>query len=237
MATYVLIHGASHGGWCWHKVVPLLEGRGHTVMAPDLPGHGADATPPGELSLDAYADHVAAIVEAAGEPVKLVGHSLGGLTISAVAERTPERIDCLVYLAALLPTDGVAGGALLQADKESIVGDLRVPSEDGVTVFYRPEGLVELFYADCSDADVVFARARLVPEPAVIARTPARLSAERFGRVRRAYIVCLRDRAISAAQQRAMIEASPCDPVMTLDTSHSPFLSAPEDRVARLESV
>ena len=45
MTTFVLIHGAWHGGWCWEKVAPLLEARGHRVLAPDLPGHGANRTP------------------------------------------------------------------------------------------------------------------------------------------------------------------------------------------------
>ena len=53
MATFVLIHGACHGGWCWEKVVPLLEARGHTAYAPDLPGLGKDLTPPATVTLAA----------------------------------------------------------------------------------------------------------------------------------------------------------------------------------------
>ena len=61
MATYVLIHGAWHGGWCWDKVVPLLKKKGHHTEVPDLPGHGKDNTPIREISLQAYTDRVCKI--------------------------------------------------------------------------------------------------------------------------------------------------------------------------------
>lgn len=80
MAVYVLVHGAWHGSWCWDKVVSGLEAAGHTAHALDLPGHGGDATPLGEISLDSYVEHVGAILTALPEPAILVGHSLGGLT-------------------------------------------------------------------------------------------------------------------------------------------------------------
>ena len=75
MSTFVLIHGARHGGWCWYKVVPLLEKRGHTVLAPDLPSHGRDKTSISDVSLQTYVDGVCQILDAQREPVILVGHS------------------------------------------------------------------------------------------------------------------------------------------------------------------
>jgi len=57
MTTFVLVHGASHGSWCWDKVVPLLEAQGHDVVAVDLPGntYGEFDIPPGQVTLDTYA--------------------------------------------------------------------------------------------------------------------------------------------------------------------------------------
>ena len=81
MATFVLIHGAWHGGWCWRKVVPHLEAAGHTVIAPDLPSHGDDPTPAAEVTLDDYVRRVCEILDAQDEPVVLVGHSMGGLLV------------------------------------------------------------------------------------------------------------------------------------------------------------
>lgn len=54
MSTYVLVHGAWHGAWCWKYVTPLLENEGHKVVAPDLPGHGEDKTPIADITLEAY---------------------------------------------------------------------------------------------------------------------------------------------------------------------------------------
>src|SRR3990172_12780518 len=82
MSTYIFVHGAWHGGWCWYKVVPLLERAGHRVLAPDLPSLGKDKTPVSEVSLALWAEHLCRLLEAEREPAVLVGHSRGGIVIS-----------------------------------------------------------------------------------------------------------------------------------------------------------
>jgi pimeloyl-ACP methyl ester carboxylesterase len=91
VASFVLVHGAWHGGWCWDRVTPLLETAGHRVDAIDLPGHGTNPADVVDMTLDAYARHVADRVEAAGEPVFLVAHSMGGMSVTAAAELVPDR--------------------------------------------------------------------------------------------------------------------------------------------------
>ena len=68
MATFVLVHGAWHGGWCWEDVAPRLAADGHAVFAPDLPGLGSDRTPLPEVTLDLCAARVARLLETIGEP-------------------------------------------------------------------------------------------------------------------------------------------------------------------------
>src|SRR4051794_22012520 len=107
MATTLLIHGAWHGAWCWHKLAPLLEAAGARVLAPDLPSMGADSTPPGVITLDYWARFIADLIEQQDEPVTLVAHSRGGVIASRVAELVPDRLEKLVYVAAyLLPAGG-----------------------------------------------------------------------------------------------------------------------------------
>ncbi len=109
VATFLLVHGACTGGWCWEKVVPLLEAAGHKACAPDLPGLGKDDTPPANVTLADNVDKLARLLDKMEEQVILVGHSLGGVTIGQLAEARRRKMKALVYLCALLPTSGKSG--------------------------------------------------------------------------------------------------------------------------------
>lgn len=226
--NFVLVHGAWHGAWCWHRLMPLLEAAGATVVAPDLPGHGADGTPATEVTLDAYADRVVAAVEACDGPVELVGHSMGGMVISAVAERIPDRLAGLTYVCAFMPRDGDVLGALGAEDEDTELNAAIRPGPEKGTVIVAPE-VGPVFYDDCPEADAADALARLVPQPVAPLQTPVHVSEANFGRVPRAYVVCTKDRAVSPKMQRVLIERVPCDPVIELASNHSPFLSMPEE--------
>src|SRR5919201_534684 len=102
MSTFVLVHGAWHGGWVWDRVAQQLQESGHKVLAPDLPAHGSDRTPAGQITLRHYVDHVVSCIDSCAEPVVLAGHSMGGIVISSAAERRPESIRALVYVCAFL---------------------------------------------------------------------------------------------------------------------------------------
>src|SRR5258705_11847133 len=108
MSSYVLIHGAMHGAWCWERVIPLLQASGHAVIAPDLPGHGADGTPRAAVTLAHYVACVGRLLEAAAEPVVLVGHSMGGMVVSAALDAWPAKGRPLVYISPVVPVDGEA---------------------------------------------------------------------------------------------------------------------------------
>lgn len=234
MSTCILVHGAYHGGWCYEKVVPLLAAAGHTTIAVDLPGHGNNRVPIEEVTLDAYVDHVCNVVAAQAEPVILVGHSLGGMTITQVAERMPDNIAWVVYLTAMLPGDAENRASFAAYEDAEPMGAKRVIAEDGLSATMPNEIIPETFYAQCPPDDVARAIERLVPQATNPLMATAQTTAENFGRVRRAYIECLRDRAIPIAMQRAMISAQPCEQVFTMDTDHSPFYSAPEDLAGHL---
>jgi pimeloyl-ACP methyl ester carboxylesterase len=235
--TIVLIHGAWHGAWCWHKVTPLLEASGARVIAPDLPSMGADITPPGVITLDYWARFVADLIEREPEPVVLVGHSRGGIVISQAAEYVPERIRHLVYLAGfLLPSGGTLAVAANQIT-DSLVPPNMIPAASGLTCVVRDNVLQDAFFGCCPEADFEFARERLSPEPLKPLVTPLQLTEGRFGRVPRAYIETARDRAVTPAAQKSMQAALPCEPVFSLDTDHSPFLSQPEALARILISI
>ena len=98
MKNYVLVHGAWEGSWAWEDVTSLLEKRGDKAIAVDLPGSYGNMQPVSETTLESY---IKTTTEAIGK-VTLVAHSLGGATISQIAERMPEKIERLVYVASFL---------------------------------------------------------------------------------------------------------------------------------------
>ncbi len=225
MATFVLVSGAWHAAWCWERIVPVLQALGHRVIAPDLLGMGPDPTPLGEVSLSRWADQVADLVRGEAEPVILVGHSRGGIVISEAAERVPERIQRLVYLAAFMLRDGETMVGALQEGEERR-GFLEFGPDDTLTVLATEVG--PTLYNKTPPEWVRRAASLLSPEPMTVFSTPLELSDGRFGRVPRAYIECAEDWAVPLKLQRLFQTRLPCDVVTTLDTDHSPFYSAPE---------
>ena len=237
MSAFVLVHGSSHGGWCWDRVVPLLQQAGHEVAAPDLPAHGDDLTLAAEATLEGYLDRVTAVLDGLSGPAVLVGHSLGGAVISGVTERRPEKVGLLVYLTAYLLPDGRSVLEAAQADEESTtLPNSDLDAERGVGML-RADAAKDVFYGDCSEEDARWAIERLTPEPLAPLATPVSISEANFGRARRTYIECLQDRAVGPATQRQMHTEMPCEKVISMDTSHSPFLSRPRELAGHLDSL
>jgi hypothetical protein len=108
---------------------------------------------------------------------------------------------------------------------------------DGASGTIPHDQLKPLFYGDCTDADVAWCAERLVPQPVQPFTAPVTLTADRFGSVPRTYIECVDDGAISIELQRDMHTASPCQTVIALDASHSPFLSMPAALCDALEKA
>ena len=112
MATFVLVHGAWHGGWCWNKVAPLLRRTGAEVYTPTLSGLGDRAhltklLEPLQVNLALHIDDVAQLIEYEGlNDVVLVGHAYAGMVITGVAEVCPKRLSHMVYVNGVIPADG-----------------------------------------------------------------------------------------------------------------------------------
>ena len=237
MSTYLLIHGGWHGGWCWDKVKPLLEARGHTVMAPDLPGHGEDETPLRDVTLDLYARATVDFAASASEPVIVVGHSMTGISNSQAVEYAPEKFRAQVFMAAFLLSDGQCLMDLAHPDEENLVLRNLTFSEDRSTMSFNQDALKDALYNQCSDEDIEWAKSRLHAQASAPFATPVQLTEERWGSVPRYYVECLQDWAITPKSQKAMYTANPCEKVFTMDTDHSPFMSRPEELVRHLTSI
>jgi pimeloyl-ACP methyl ester carboxylesterase len=237
----VLVHGAFGGAWCWEPVLPGLRAAGHTVEAIDLPGHGEDKTPVAEVTLDAYADRVCGVL-AAGPPAVLVGHSMGGVVVTQAAARNPDHVAALVYLAAFAPADGQSLmdlTALPEGAGDEVQANLVVDGDPPVATM-PAQAARHAIYGCADDEAAARAIAERGPQPVAPFANPLRVqesTREAFERLPRAYIVCLQDRAIPPALQRLMLAAAGCDPVIEIDTDHSPAVSRTDELVAALDRL
>jgi pimeloyl-ACP methyl ester carboxylesterase len=228
----ILIHGAWQGAWVWDRLVPLLASAGVKSIAVDLPGNGTDDTKPADVSLDLYVDHIGKLIEPLPQRVSLVGHSGGGVIASAVAERFPERVSRIAYVAGMMLPDGVGYAdivAQLKDDHPNVAGIAPhlVWSPDRLTSRVPVEAAITYYFHDCSPADAMAAAQRLTPQPERGRAVKPRLTPERFGRVPRLYIEAENDRSIFLACQRRMQALVPGAEVVTLPTGHAPQLAAP----------
>ncbi|MFF5446248.1 alpha/beta fold hydrolase [Streptomyces sp. NPDC012888] len=245
--TFVLVHGAGSNSAAWQPVAAELGLRGHRVVAVDLPGHGLKAyvprsyqapqdleglrtepTPLSRVTLDDFADHVEGVVRRAHRngPVVLVGQSMGGVTLNAVANRVPELIAHLVYASAFCPTGHATVRQLMFTPEAAGSVLFRIPAvptppELGVNrVNWRSNdpalfaAAKEALAADYPDDEVRTLLTVLEPdESAAISASDARGLPETWGRVPRTYLRFTEDRSIPPALQDLMIreadEATP----------------------------
>lgn len=234
--SFVLVHGAFMGAWGWDSVEEGLSASGADVTVVELPAHGQDETPVQDATLDAYVGAVGDAVDAAATSGKvvLVGHSMAGMVISAVAEKKAEKIDKLVYLAAYLPKDGQSLQALAAQDKDSHLGPaLTIDAAAGVGKL-PADKLQDIFCADCTAEVAASIQSHYRDEPLAPLATPVQLSDAIFGEVPKFYIYAKQDNAIGYALQQSMTGGVTLAGTATLDASHSPFLSDPDVVVSTL---
>ena len=164
-ATFVLVHGGGHGGWCWSRVAPLLRAGGCDVHTPTLTGLGerAHLLSPG-VGLQTHIDDIVELL--AGEDLRdviLVGHSYGGMVITGVADQALGRIGHLVYLDAAIPRSGERLADTSPGLRRFTDVDTRVV--DGVPLVLWPGPLTQALYGVSDPADWAWMKSRLTPHP------------------------------------------------------------------------
>ncbi|MFZ0158603.1 MAG: alpha/beta hydrolase [Kineosporiaceae bacterium] len=238
MTAIVLVHGAWSDARVWSGVCRHLQSHGHRVVAPDLPAHGDDPTPPGEATLDLYAQTVRRTLQELDAPAVLVGHSMAGTVISTVAEQHPELVSHLVYLAAFLLPDGQSLYSFTQTSPgmaASALGPALRP-QDG-TLGIDPDAFIDVFCHDAPAALAQAARARLKPDPLRPLGSPVVVTAQRWGATPRSYIHTGGDRCVSPASQREMVDAVGVNAVATVEGSHLAMLSCPAEVAAAIATL
>ena len=183
MSTFVLVHGAWHGSWCWERVVERLKARGHRVFAPTMTGLAERAAEMSrDINLDTHVADIVGVIERENlRDVVLVGHSYGGWVISGVAEKVEPRIRSLVYLDAFVPENGQRGLDLQPPElKEQTLKLLK----DGAVS--RPPPSAEWFCVN--EKDRAWVDRMTTPQPLAIALQPIKLTGARERIAKKSYI-------------------------------------------------
>jgi pimeloyl-ACP methyl ester carboxylesterase len=229
MATFVLVHGGWQGGWSWRPVVPHLRASGHEVYAPTLTGLGERAHLLGCVEgLDTHVKDVLGVIAYEDlEEVVLVGHSYGGVVITAVAEVVAEKLSHLVYLDAWVPKDGQGMFDLMPPERAEGYREAARVSGEGVGVPPLPVRA----YGIADEEDARWFASKLVLQPLKSFEGPVRLSSEAAGHLPRTYIACA-DNSAMAPVFRPFAERARTEEgwgYQELPTGHVPMITMPQE--------
>jgi pimeloyl-ACP methyl ester carboxylesterase len=226
MATYVLVHGGGHGGWCYAKVKRLLETAGHEVFAPSLTGlaERARALSP-DVDLDYHVDDVVQLLHYWDlRDVILVGHSYGGMVITGAGDRAADRVGKLVYLDAANPRHNQSlvdiAGPIIEVTRPMGA------TIDGVELVLLPGPGAAGFYGVDDPDDQAWADARLTGHPWKCFEQPLRLANEEaLWAIPQFHIVC---ESTIATRDRTMIEMARTEGrLWQIDTGHDLMITEP----------
>ncbi|MGA7022658.1 MAG: alpha/beta hydrolase [Pseudolabrys sp.] len=221
--TFVLVHGAWHGGWAWRRVVDRLSARGHRAFAPTLTGLGdrAHLLRPGiDLSLH-IADVLGVIKYEQLRNFVLVGHSYGGCVISGIAEVMPDATDSLVFLDAFIPDNGDSTFDLVQPAVQEVIrgalagGEITVPVRDAAA--FR-----------VNEKDRTWVDSLATPQPIATMTEKLTLSGARERMPRKAYIRASGYPNVSFEKAHARAKADPTWRTYEVPCGHDVMIDEPE---------
>jgi pimeloyl-ACP methyl ester carboxylesterase len=226
MATFVLVHGAWHGGWCYKRVARLLQNAGHEVLTPTLTGLGERAhLMSRSIDLDTHiADIVGVLRWEELQDVVLCGHSYGGMVISGVAEKAADRIRSLVYLDAFVPQNGKA---LFDYVPPELSGTMREDARrngEGYKISPIP---AEAFAVN--PADAAWVNTMCVKQPIATFEQPAALTGARERVARRVFILASGWAPSPFPQFAEQLGGNPAWRVTAIPCGHDVMVDRPQE--------
>lgn len=224
--TFVIVHGAFQNAQSWDAVSESLKAKGHTVFNVDLPGRNAQGAEAKAVSIAQYAETVGAIVKSQNQPVTLIGHSFGGITISLVGAAMPEKIKKLVYIAAYVPVSGDSMQSLASGDKDNgFTQKSFVVSPDYSFATILDEDRVRLFINDGKPEQQKVVAESMLREPLGPIATKVEIAQDKFGKIPKAYIRTSMDKTVSPTIQNMLIQRAGIKNVADIQAGHSPQVS------------
>lgn len=233
MTTFVAVHGAWSAGWAWHRFHPLMAKWGHRLLTPTCTGLGERAHLIGPwVGLGTHVEDVCRVLEFEDlRDIVLVGHSYGGMVVTGVVDRMPERIRHVVYLDALLPESGEAALDVLPAEHGRAIDKLIETQGHGWLIPPPP------LPPDTPAWDVELARTRRLPQPARTFREPLLLR-QPHCEVPRTYIYCRQANEFdSFARSAKRAQKDPSFAYLEMDASHNPHITQPLELARLLDDI
>lgn len=228
MANIILLHGAWHGPWCFEKLIPELE-IGNNIIIPELPCVSYDNN---DVNLEIYNKIVINELNKLGAPAILVGHSLAGLILCELGSRFPDKISKLVFIAGFIPENS---SNLMSCSREDTDADMSLafmPPDDKTILTLNPDNIAEFLYNNCSAEDKAWAVAQLQPQKLTPFNDKVSYDVKTLDKIKKVYIECEHDRAVSLNMQQKMHARINCEAVL-LNSCHSPFICMP-DKIAEI---
>jgi pimeloyl-ACP methyl ester carboxylesterase len=227
--TFVLVHGAWHGAWCWAAVISRLEKLGNRAFAVDLPGHGTSPISRAQATLSLYVESVAKFIEERDlREVVLAGHSLGGITISGVVQRIPRRLKRVIYVSAIVPRDGESALDTLPDPTATIRAMAPVRSLPDPSAPVDEERFRTLYIQDASRDLQDFVLAALTPEPVGPTLEPVSMKEFHSAGVAQSFLVCEDDISRGAGHYHPNISSRLANPTLRfVKAGHEVMFTAP----------
>ena len=222
--TFVLVHGALLGGWCWRRVADLLETKGHKVFAPTLTGLGERSHLLSKsINLDTHVADIVNIVKWEGlADFCLVAHSYAGFPASAALEQISDGASSIVWLDALKPENGDKVIDFLPYPTRELMLNLAAIGE----ISFPPSGRAPIVV---DEKDAAFVAAKATPHPIGTYLQPVKMSGARERVAKKNYIRLPRFRSLAYDQALARCKADESWNTFELrDTGHMAMLDAPE---------
>jgi len=233
VATFVLVHGAWHGGWCWGQVAGILRGRGHTVLTPTQTGLGERSHLISKsITLDTFVDDIVNVLKWEDlNDVVLVGHSFGGNALSGTADRMPERIRRLVYLDSVMLESGQSPFSVLPAEVRDARMKAAQDSSGGLSIPAPPAASFGVH----DPAQAAWLDAHLTPHPLSAFASPLNLKNKVGNGLPATYIVCVDPVYGPLQASRDWVKRHGMK-VAEIRTGHDAMVTAPEGLAELLEA-
>jgi pimeloyl-ACP methyl ester carboxylesterase len=230
--TFVLVHGAWHGGWCWRRVADQLQGKGHKVYAPTLTGLGERSHLMSALiTLDTHITDIVNVIKWEDlSNIVLVGHSYAGFVISGVAERALHSIGSIVFVDAFLPENGqkvvdlgrpeLSATTLAAAEKSEVSRPVPPAKSFGV-----------------NEKDQPWVDAKMTPQPTLVSLQPIALSGARDKVAKKTYIRATANPQATFERHFQTVKSDPSWRTYGVPSGHDIMVDMPERLVQILLEV